>query len=84
MPIRVDRRRCSYRPTRMLVSTDADARNDRRGSSNHNDLSGKTFVETEKIVKPTLFMFRYSKGFILPVLAATMLAASVSDEIRKE
>ena len=28
---RIDRRRCSYRPMRMLVSTDADARNDRRG-----------------------------------------------------
>ena len=31
--IRIDRRGCSYRPTRMLVSTDADARNDRRGCS---------------------------------------------------
>ena len=31
--IRVDRRGCSYRPTRMLVTTDADARIDRRGCS---------------------------------------------------
>ena len=31
--IRIDRRGCSYRPTRMLVSTDADARIDRRGCS---------------------------------------------------
>ncbi|WP_456085175.1 hypothetical protein [Leyella stercorea] len=31
IPIRVDRRGCSYRPTRMLVTTDADARNDRCG-----------------------------------------------------
>ena len=29
--IRIDRRRHPHRPTRMLVSTDADARNDRRG-----------------------------------------------------
>ena len=29
--IRIDRRGCSHRPTRMLVSTDADVRNDRRG-----------------------------------------------------
>ena len=28
--IRIDRRRCSYRPTQMLVSTDADVRIDRR------------------------------------------------------
>ncbi|WP_302949535.1 hypothetical protein [Leyella stercorea] len=48
---RIDRRGCSYRPTQMLVTTDADARINRRGSSNHNSLSGKTFVETEKIVK---------------------------------
>ena len=31
--IRIDRRRCSYRSTRMLVSTDADARIDRRRCS---------------------------------------------------
>ncbi|WP_302403759.1 hypothetical protein, partial [Leyella stercorea] len=31
--IRIDRRGCSYRPTRMLVSVDADARIDRRGCS---------------------------------------------------
>ena len=31
--IRIDRRGCSYRPTRMLASTDADARIDRRGCS---------------------------------------------------
>ena len=31
--IRVDRRGCSYRPTQMLVSTDADARNGRRKCS---------------------------------------------------
>ena len=31
--IRIDRRGCSYRPARMLVSTDADARNDRRRCS---------------------------------------------------
>uniref|UniRef100_UPI003FEE4184 hypothetical protein n=1 Tax=Leyella stercorea TaxID=363265 RepID=UPI003FEE4184 len=31
--IRIGRRGCSYRPTRMLVSTDADARNGRRGCS---------------------------------------------------
>ena len=31
--IRIDRRGCSYRPTRMLVSTDADARIDRRRCS---------------------------------------------------
>ncbi|WP_278863466.1 hypothetical protein [Leyella stercorea] len=31
--IRIDRRGCSYRPTQMLVSTDADARDDRRGCS---------------------------------------------------
>ena len=29
--IRIDRRGCSYRPTRMLVSVGADARIDRRG-----------------------------------------------------
>ncbi|WP_278855862.1 hypothetical protein [Leyella stercorea] len=33
MPIRVDRRGCSYRPTQMLVTTDADVRIDRRGCS---------------------------------------------------
>ena len=31
--IRIDRRGCSYRPTQMLVSTDADIRTDRRGCS---------------------------------------------------
>ena len=31
--IRIDRRGCSHRPTRMLVSTDADARNGRRRCS---------------------------------------------------
>ena len=31
--IRIGRRGCSYRPTQMLVSTDADARIDRRGCS---------------------------------------------------
>ena len=31
--IRIDRRGCSHRPTRMLASTDADARNDRRRCS---------------------------------------------------
>ena len=31
--IRIDRRGCSYRPTRMLVTTDADARIDRRRCS---------------------------------------------------
>ena len=31
--IRIDRRGCSHRPTRMLVSTDADARIDRRRCS---------------------------------------------------
>ena len=31
--IRIDRRGCSYRPTRMLASTGADARIDRRGCS---------------------------------------------------
>ena len=29
--IRIDRRRCSYRPTQTSAPTDADARNDRRG-----------------------------------------------------
>ncbi|WP_302398344.1 hypothetical protein [Leyella stercorea] len=33
MPIRVDRRGCSYRPTQMFVSTDADVRIDRRRCS---------------------------------------------------
>ncbi|WP_455944511.1 hypothetical protein [Leyella stercorea] len=32
--VRIDRRRCSYRPTQMSVSTDADARNDRCGWQN--------------------------------------------------
>ncbi|WP_278819061.1 hypothetical protein [Leyella stercorea] len=30
LSIRVDRRRCPYRPTQMSVSTDADVRIDRR------------------------------------------------------
>ncbi|WP_278779563.1 hypothetical protein [Leyella stercorea] len=45
----------------MLVSTDADARNDRRGSSNHNSLSGKTFVETEK----SLYLQEYEPRYIV-------------------
>ena len=31
--IRIDRRRCSYRPTQTSAPTDADARIDRRGCS---------------------------------------------------
>ena len=45
----------------MLVSTDADARNDRRGSSNHNSLSDKTFVETEK----SLYLQEYEPRYIM-------------------
>ena len=65
--IRIDRRGCSHRPTRMLVSTDADARNGRRGCSYRP--TRMTFVDVSQcqtftFVLPNLY-FRAAKPLLL-------------------
>ena len=65
--IRIDRRGCSYRPARMLVSTDADARNDRRRCSYRP--MRMTFVDVSQcqtftFVLPNLY-FRAAKSLLL-------------------
>ena len=65
--IRIDRRRCSYRPTRMLVSTDADARIDRRRCSYRP--TRMTFVDVSQCQTFTFvlpnFYFRAAKPLLL-------------------
>ena len=65
--IRIDRRGCSYRPTRMLVTTDADIRTDRRGCSYRP--TRMTFVDVSQcqtftFAVPTLY-FRAAKPLLL-------------------
>ena len=67
--IRIDRRGCSYRSTRMLVSTDADARNGRRRCSYRP--TQMTFVDVSQcqtftFVLPNLY-FRAAKPLLLSV-----------------
>ena len=77
--IRIDRRGCSYRPTRMLVTVGADARNDRCGSSYRP--TRMTFVDVSQCQTFTFVLsnlyFRAAKPLLLRFRTSLSISPSL-------
>ncbi len=77
--IRIDRRGCSYRPTRMLVTVGADARNDRCGCSYRP--TRMTFVDVSQCQTFTFVLsnlyFRAAKPLLLRFRTSLSISPSL-------